>query len=353
MQISKHTVVGLMSGTSLDGLDIAFCEFESVDGKWLFKIIHGETIPYSLEWKSKLQNAPNTSKTEIDIVDIEFGHYLGEQTAHFIKKHHIKPDLVASHGHTVFHKPEKGYTLQIGNGEALRSHISCPLIFDFRTQDVNLGGQGAPLVPIGDQLLFSEFNACINIGGFANISTIQNKRRVAWDICPANIMMNPIAEKLGNAYDQNGDWAREGIIDNLLLAQLNSLKYYSKSAPKSLGKEWVENKINPLIAGISIDEKDLLRTLIEHISDQIAADLNSLTGNALFTGGGVFNKFLMERIMAKTPIQLIIPERNLIDFKEALIFAFMGLLRLQDSINVLASVTGATKDHSTGYIIYD
>ncbi len=348
---TKYKAIGLMSGTSLDGLDIAFCEFEFVDEKWAFEIIYGETIPYFLEWKKKLQNAPNISKGEIEKLDVEFGHYMGKHTAAFIQKHQLRPDLVASHGHTVFHKPEEGYTLQIGNGEALHSHIACPLVFDFRTQDVNLGGQGAPLVPIGDQLLFSDFDACINIGGFANISTLKNGNRVAWDICPANIIMNPIAEKLGKAYDYNGDWARCGNINVQLLEQLNSLGYYSESAPKSLGKEWVELEIEPIIRQLSISNNDLLRTLIEHISEQIANDLKDIERKLLFTGGGVFNKFLMERIKLKTSTEIIIPEKQLIDFKEALIFAFMGLLRTREEVNVLASVTGAKKNHSSGKTI--
>ncbi len=304
-----------------------------------------------MEWKKKLQNAPNISKGEIEKLDVEFGHYMGKHTAAFIQKHQLRPDLVASHGHTVFHKPEEGYTLQIGNGEALHSHIACPLVFDFRTQDVNLGGQGAPLVPIGDQLLFSDFDACINIGGFANISTLKNGNRVAWDICPANIIMNPIAEKLGKAYDYNGDWARCGNINVQLLEQLNSLGYYSESAPKSLGKEWVELEIEPIIRQLSISNNDLLRTLIEHISEQIANDLKDIERKLLFTGGGVFNKFLMERIKLKTSIEIINPEKQLIDFKEALIFAFMGLLRTREEVNVLASVTGAKKNHSSGKTI--
>jgi anhydro-N-acetylmuramic acid kinase len=349
--MNKYTAIGLMSGTSLDGLDLAYCVFELDDGKWSFEIVYGETIPYSLEWKNRLQKAPNISAKKLSELDLEYGHYLGEQTALFINKYHLKPELIASHGHTVFHKPEEGYTLQIGNGEALRSHINCPLVYDFRTQDVQLGGQGAPLVPIGDQLLFSEFDACINIGGFANISTETNNKRIAWDICPANIMMNPIAEKLGNSYDKNGDWAREGNLNQALLKELNSLDFYKDKAPKSLGKEWVEEMIIPLIEKYNISERDLLRTLLEHISEQIARDLDAIKGKVLFTGGGVFNQFLMERIQSKIKNNIAIPNQQTIDFKEALIFAFMGILRWQNKVNVLASVTGATQSHSSGKVI--
>ncbi|RLD67543.1 MAG: anhydro-N-acetylmuramic acid kinase [Bacteroidetes bacterium] len=348
---TKYKTIGLMSGTSLDGLDIAFCEFEFVDGKWAFEIIYGETIPYSDEWKNRLQNAPNIPSKELIKLDLEYGHYLGEQTALFIDKYKLKPDLVASHGHTVFHKPEKRYTLQIGNGEALRTQINCPLVFDFRTQDVIMGGEGAPLVPIGDALLFNEFDACINIGGFANISMEKDGQRLAWDICPANIMMNPIAEKLGNAYDKNGDWAREGRISHALLEELNNLVFYKEKAPKSLGKEWVEEKINPLIQKYTISDKDFLCTLLEHISIQIARDLEGVEGKIIFTGGGVFNQFLMEQIQKKIEASIVIPDSQIIDFKEALIFAFMAVLRIRGEINILASVTGVPKNHSSGRIL--
>jgi anhydro-N-acetylmuramic acid kinase len=340
-----------MSGTSLDGLDLAYCEFDLVNGKWSFEIVYGETIPYSDEWKNRLQNAPNISPKELTKLDMEYGHYLGEQTALFIKRYHLNTDLVASHGHTVFHKPKEGYTLQIGDGAALRSHIKCPLVYDFRTQDVEFGGQGAPLVPIGDALLFNAFDACINIGGFANISMEKNGQRLAWDICPANIIMNPIAEKLGNAYDRNGDWAREGRINHALFVELNDIVFYKEKAPKSLGKEWVEEIINPLIQKYTISDKDLLRTLLEHISVQIARDLEGVEGKILFTGGGVFNHFLMEQIQEIIEATIVIPDSQIIDFKEALIFAFMAVLRIRGEINILASVTGATKNHSSGKII--
>ncbi|MCK5857520.1 MAG: anhydro-N-acetylmuramic acid kinase [Bacteroidales bacterium] len=347
----RYKTIGLMSGTSLDGLDIAYCEFILNDGKWSFDIKHGKTFPYSEEWRNRLKNAHNISEDELNKLDIEFGHYLGMQTASFIQKYQLKPDLVASHGHTVFHKPEKGYTLQIGNGEALHSHLSCSLVYDFRTQDVELGGQGAPLVPIGDQLLFKEYDACINIGGFANVSMNIDGKRMAWDICPANIIMNPIAERLGYAYDVDGDWAKEGILNDALLKELNALSYYNQIAPKSLGKEWVIKNIDPILKKYKIPEKDLLHTMVEHISYQVSQDIKLTSGEFLFTGGGVFNQFLMKRIQDKTQANVVIPSPKKIDYKEALIFAFMGLLRLRNENNVLASVTGAKDDHSSGKVI--
>ena len=346
-----YKTIGLMSGTSLDGLDIAYCEFTLVDNKWSFSIKYGKTLPYSEEWKSRLDNAPNISENELNKLDVEYGHYLGMQTASFIQKYQLKPDLVASHGHTVFHKPEENYTLQIGDGSALRSHLACTLVYDFRTQDVALGGQGAPLVPIGDQLLFGEFDGCINIGGFANISMQIDDVYKAWDICPANIVMNPIAEKLGYAYDVDGDWARDGKLNEGLLEELNALKYYTKPSPKSLGKEWVIDNINPILQNYNISHQDVLHTFIEHISDQISNNLNTITGKVLYTGGGVFNQFLMHKIQSKTKSDTLIPSPKKIDYKEALIFAFMGLLKIRNENNVLASVTGASHNHSSGKII--
>lgn len=347
----KYRTIGLMSGTSLDGLDIAYCEFVLMNNKWFFEIKHGSTIPYSAQWKNRLQNAPNISQEELHKLDIDYGHYLGEQTELFIQQHQLKPDLVASHGHTVFHKPQEGYTLQIGNGDALRSHLPCSLIYDFRTHDVALGGQGAPLVPIGDELLFGDFDACINIGGFANISMKTEGKRRAWDICPANIVMNPIAEKLGYAYDVDGSWAKEGKLNHDILAQLNALSYYSMPPPKSLGKEWVIENIDPVLEKQNISEKDLLHTLVEHISTIISKAVNGNRGSFLFTGGGVFNQFLMKRIGEKIQGTIVIPSPKKINYKEALIFAFMGVLKLRNEVNVLASVTGAQKNHSSGVVI--
>jgi len=348
---NKYKVIGLMSGTSLDGLDMAYCVFSLQKSKWLFEIFFAETQPYSSEWKNRLQNASHISSGELKQLDLEYGQYMGRQVARFIQKHQLKPDLLASHGHTVFHKPEEGITLQIGNGHALRKAIDCPLVFDFRTQDVQFGGQGAPLVPIGDHLLFSDFDACVNIGGFANISAEIDGTIRAWDICPANIMMNPIAEKLGKPFDVNGNWAREGSLNESLLEELNNLNFYKEKAPKSLGKEWVDECINPIINRYVISEKDLLHTLVEHTSQQVAEDIKNIEGKVLFTGGGVFNSFLMEKIQSKTNSHIIIPDKINIEFKEALIFAFMGLLRFRNEANVYASVTGASEDHSSGKII--
>ena len=347
----KYHVLGLMSGTSLDGLDIAYCSFEYVQDKWNFSILIGDTVSYSAEWKEKLNDAPNMSGIELRKLDVEYGHFLGLECEKFIQKHQVNPVLVASHGHTVFHQPDKGFTMQIGNGQALRTHVNCNVIYDFRSKDVFLGGQGAPLVPIGDQFLFSQYDACINIGGFINISTCTDGKRIAWDIGPANILLNPIAEKLGYDYDLNGHWAREGKLNKGLYDALNHLEYYTQAPPKSLGKEWVNQMIVPFLEGFPASEKDQLHTIVEHISDQAAIELNKIKGDVYFTGGGVYNEYLMERIKEKTDLNIVIPDNNLVNYKEALIFGFMGLLRFRNENNILASVTGAEKDHSSGLMV--
>jgi anhydro-N-acetylmuramic acid kinase len=343
--------LGLMSGTSLDGLDICHASFRKGDlGKWYFTILKATTFSYSKIWEHRLRNAIHLSAEEIFELNAEYGFYLGQKVNEFIDKYSVENvDLIASHGHTVFHQPQKNFTVQIGDGRAVKSLTKLPVIYDFRSQDVLMGGNGAPLVPIGDELLFSEFDVCLNIGGFSNISFRQNGQRIAFDICPVNIVLNDYAKKLGKEYDENGDLARNGTVNDELLSALNSLEYYHQSPPKSLGMEWVSEHILPQFK----NEKPttILATFSEHAAIQIANIFNRYSiKNVLFTGGGTYNSYLIERIKAKTNAKIIIPEKELIDFKEALIFAFMGVLRLNNEINVLSSATGSMKDHSSGII---
>ena len=258
-----------MSGTSLDGLDICYSKFIKTKSNWDFQILRSETIPYSSEWEHALKNAIQLPSEELLKLDVDYGFYLGEKTSEFISKHKIiNLDLIASHGHTVFHQPKNKFTLQIGNGRAIKSKINKTVIYDFRSQDVILGGNGAPLVPIGDELLFSNFDACLNLGGFSNISLKRNGKRIAFDICPVNIILNDLALKLGKKFDDNGDLARTGLIDYELLDQLNQLKFYQEKAPKSLGIEWINEQVLPLIK--TQKTEDLLATFTEHAATQIA-----------------------------------------------------------------------------------
>ena len=342
-------IIGLMSGTSLDGLDIVYVKFQKSDYA-NFEILLAETISYSDIWKERLQNAINLDKNGTYVLHNEYGVFLGIKTKEFISKNNIqKLDFIASHGHTVFHQPEKGITLQVGDGEEILKATNCTVVADFRTQDVQLGGQGAPLVPIGDRLLFSGYQACVNLGGFANISYERNDLRIAFDICPVNIVMNYYSNKMGLEYDDKGALASKGTIHQGLLKELNSLTFYSKKPPKSLGLEWVQQYVFPLVDKYKLDSHNILRTFLEHVAQQISQIIQPFD-TILFTGGGVYNDFLIKRIEDIGKNNIIIPADDIINYKEALIFALLGLLKLQGQVNCLSSVTGAQKNHSSGKI---
>ena len=340
-----------MSGTSLDGLDICFAKFRRLNSEWKFSILHAETLPYSSVWEEKLKNSIHLNAEELLALNSEYGFYLGEKVKEFITKNSLlEIDLIASHGHTVFHQPPRHFTLQIGDGRAIKILNKIPVVYDFRSQDVLMGGNGAPLVPIGDELLFSEFDACLNIGGFSNISTRNEGKRIAFDICPVNIVLNKFAQLLHQKYDEYGNLAKNGIINEEILATLNSIEFYQKTPPKSLGIEWVNENIFPKL----FDEtpENILATFTEHIADQIATVFNDYQlKNVFFTGGGTYNSFLLEKIKLKTETEIIVPDKRIIDFKEALIFGLMGVLRFNNEINVLSSATGSSADHCSGLII--
>ncbi len=340
-----------MSGTSLDGLDIAFCEFEKVDEHWNYSILHVETIPYSAEWRRRLSTLESSSAFEFVAADVEYGHLLGKLTRDFVEKFQLKPNFIASHGHTIFHQPEKRITSQIGRGSAIAAETGLPVICDFRSLDVALGGQGAPLVPIGDQLLFGHIEYCLNLGGFANISFQHADRRIAFDVSPANIVLNYLARLAGCEYDQDGRLASEGKINRQLCEALNSLAFYHTPPPKSLGKEWVVNHIFPILTDQQIPINDLLATFCEHIAIQVALSApGSHSDRLMITGGGALNSFLISRIRSYTKPQIIIPDINTINYKEALIFAFLGVLRWRYEDNCMKSVTGAIRDSSGGAV---
>ena len=349
MEDKIYHIIGLMSGTSLDGVDLVYVTFLS-DNNYKFKIEYAKTYEYSEDWRKKLKIAFKTSADEISFLNFEYGRYLGQLINQFIDEFSIsKIDFVASHGHTIFHNPAKKYTLQIGHGSSIAAITNLKVVCDFRSQDVALGGQGAPLVPIGDLLLFSDYDYCLNLGGFANISYQENGVRKAFDICPVNVVLNYFAEKLGLPFDENGKLASVGKINNELLHELNNLSFYSSSAPKSLGIEFLQSTILPLISNYSISEEDILCSYVEHIAIKIAEKV-APDKKILVTGGGTYNLFLINRIKEISKTKLIIPSDLLINYKEALIFALLGVLRVEEKTNCLKSVTGATKDHSSGII---
>lgn len=347
--MKTYFAIGLMSGTSLDGLDICYAKFSKSEN-WQFEIIKAVTISYSEIWKNKLQNAVKLSAEDLLALDKEYGFFLGEKTQEFIQKNHIyEIDLIASHGHTVFHQPNRKFTLQIGDGRAIKILTGKTVVYDFRSQDVLMGGNGAPLVPIGDEFLFSEFDACLNLGGFSNISLKKNNKRIAFDISPVNVVLNFFAEKLGKNYDENGDFARKGNINPEILTQLNAVEFYQKSHPKSLGIEFVNAKIFPILQNET--PENILATFTEHITIQISKVLHeNQLKRVLVTGGGTFNTYLIEKLKEKSSTEIIIPNENLINFKEALIFAFMGVLKIRNEVNVLCSATGSSENHSSGIV---
>jgi anhydro-N-acetylmuramic acid kinase len=346
----KYKAVGIMSGTSLDGVDLAACEFIHNENHWTFRILHCQTIPYPETWVKKLSEAPNTDALTFMHLHKDYGHFLGQLTKSFLETHDFIPDLIASHGHTIFHQPAERLTVQIGDGNAIAAETGYPVVCDFRSLDVALGGQGAPLVPIGDRLLFPHYDACLNLGGFANISMEQNHVRIAFDICPVNIVMNMLANKAGLPYDKDGKLARQGKINIELLTTLNNIPYYMLLHPKSLGREWVQKEFLPVLNMEENQINDILRTLCEHIAMQVNKSAGQKPGKILVTGGGAHHDFLMERISAAGDHEWIVPELNLTDFKEALVFAFLGVLRWRNEINVLRSVTGGRQNHSGGSI---
>ncbi|MES2559111.1 MAG: anhydro-N-acetylmuramic acid kinase [Bacteroidota bacterium] len=345
--------IGVMSGTSMDGLDLAYCSFTLENGKWKYTIHCAETIPYDEKWLVRLSELPKQPIHLYAKTDAFYGKYIGMQVKQFMKRNNITDvKIIASHGHTIFHQPDGGYTAQIGSGAAIYAETGITTVCDFRSVDVALGGQGAPLVPIGDELLFSEYDACINLGGFANISYKQQTERVAFDVCACNILLNNVARQAGMEYDENGNLAREGNVVEALLNELNGLDFFTKRGAKSMGREWVEQEIWPVVGKHEIVLEDLMATFVEHMAMQVAsavkeADMETI----LMTGGGVYNSYLMERIAALGTARFTSGSQQLIEFKEALIFGFLGVLRIQNKFNALSSVTGA-KQHSLGGAVY-
>lgn len=348
----SYQVIGVMSGTSLDGIDLAHVHFTVKNNHWYYKIIETETIPYTPEWLNRLKNAVDFSKNELILLNEDYTVYLGNSIKEFINNHKLHSiDAVCSHGHTILHQPQIGLTLQIGNLPKIAKVVQKTVVCDFRVQDVELGGQGAPLVPIGDQLLFSEYNFCLNLGGFSNVSFEENGNRIAFDISPVNTVLNYYANQLGLEYDDKGKIASSGKINPDLLNELNSLDYYQKPYPKSLGFEFVKTIILPLIEKKAISIEDKMHTFVEHIAIQTAFSLQKKEGKLLITGGGAYNDFLIKKMQKCLPkMQLIIPAIKTLEYKEALIFGLLGVLKLRNEINILSSVTGAKNNHCSGKI---
>ena len=347
---NEYLALGLMSGTSMDGLDISCARYYKNSNKWCFKLLHAETFYYDKNIKKDFVRAFNSINLIPDL-DVKFAHLISDYILIFLKKYNLKVDLIASHGHTILHEPNKRKTQQIGLGSVIFDRVKIPVISNFRQQDVELGGQGAPLVPVGDKLLFSNYDACVNIGGIVNISYDFCGKRIAYDICPCNIILNYLAQKNEQEFDDKGRLAAQGSVDIRLLNELNSVDYYRLTYPKSLGKEHVDQFFLSIIKKYNIDMIDLLSTFTEHVAIQMSNVFNNVNINNVFlSGGGVFNDYLITRVQHYTDVDLIIPSDSIINFKEAIVFGFLGVLRELNENNCLASATGAQKDHSSGDI---
>jgi len=343
-------VIGVMSGTSLDGVDLVYVKFIQ-DEKWSFEIINSKTYKYEDSVSKLLTKISEKSLEEIKLINREYSKKLADIIKRFIFEFSIKNiHFVSSHGHTAIHDPSNSITYQIGNLPIISQEINQNVICDFRAQDIELGGQGAPLVPVGEKYLFHEYDSFINLGGFANISKYESEKLIAYDICPVNIVLNDLSKKIGKDYDNRGAIASSGKLILNLYKELEELEYYQINPPKSLGIEWVNKKIIPLINNYN-DYKieDLLNTLSNHIANQVSNNLKDLD-KVFITGGGAYNDYLINVINSKTNCEIIIPSNNIIEFKEALIFAFLGVLRYLNINNCYSSVTGASKDHCSGKI---
>jgi len=353
-----YRAIGIMSGSSLDGLDIAFVEFEESGGHWKYQIKAADCYSYNAEWTKQLQNATVLNAFDYLVLHSAYGKYIGEKVNAFIEQYslHHQVQLIASHGHTVFHSPKNKMTAQLGDGAAIAATTGINAVSDLRAMDIALDGQGAPIVPIGEKLLWKEYHCLLNIGGIANISIKQNDEYVAFDICPANRVLNLLANDAGKKYDEGGNLSRNGKINTILLTQLNGLDYYKLSFPKSLANNFGTDIIYPLIKSFNLSDEDALRTYAEHIVMQLgyAVSTFNIQHSTLFiTGGGAHNHFLIERIkevLQSYQIEIIVPDKMIVDYKEALIMALLGVLRWREENTVLASVTGAIRNSIGGAV---
>lgn len=354
----KYQLIGLMSGTSLDGLDLAHCHIAKEGAAWHFELGAVQSIAYSDDMRSKLEKSIFLSAEELLILHNTYGTWLGERAKAFCEAHDLSVDAIASHGHTTHHRPEEGLTFQIGSGQHLANASGHQVICDFRTNDVALGGQGAPLVPIGDHYFFGDYDFCLNLGGISNISFEQDGKRIAYDIGLANMILNHITQKVGLAYDEGGRMAASGQIHKGMLQALDDLEYYRLPSPKSTGYEWFTEKVVPIVEGTDDTIENLLHTAIVHNCQQIAQAVNKHRDKdraTLFvTGGGALNEFFIDTLRREVGGHIVIsvPDKKLIEYKEALVFALMGTLRLEKEINVLHSVTGSQRDSSSGVIYW-
>jgi anhydro-N-acetylmuramic acid kinase len=350
-----YKAIGLMSGSSLDGLDVVFAHFTETAGKWTYEVVVADCYPYTDQWRERLRGATALSARDYCLLDADYGHFLGQMVNRFSEEKNValQADLIASHGHTTFHEPALRMTAQLGDGAALAAETGMAVISDLRAMDVALGGEGAPIVPVGESLLFPEYSLFLNLGGIANISCHREASIGAFDVSMANAVLNALASKLGRPYDDNGEWARGGQLNEELLLRLNALPYYQRPWPKSLANDFAPRSVLPLLEASGLSVQGQLRTYTEHLSRQVAAATGKLLGEGpvafprmLVTGGGAFNGFLVERLahhLAPLGIEVVVPGENVVMFKEALIMAMLGILRWRERATTLTATTGARR----------
>ncbi len=374
MANNNYKVIGLMSGSSLDGLDIAYCNFEVNDGKVTWQLLEKETVKFDPKWTARLAHLPVQSARVLAQTHAYFGRYMAELVNGFIKKNNIAPDLIASHGHTIFHEPERYFTTQIGDGAALAALTGITTVCDFRTQDIALAGEGTPIAPAADRYLFSGYDFYLNIGGIANITSNLGGKYIAFDTSPANQVLNLLANEMGMPFDLNGEIARSGIIIPELMEELNAVDYFHKKYPKSLDNNWIRQYIFPIIQNnnseiadklhtythfIAIQIKESIGRIFEQESRALSSDTSKVSGDKkyrmLATGGGVFNQFLIEQIQAECrlfSVEIVLPEKEIIEYKEAILMGLMGVLRMESLPNCFSSVTGAEMDTIGGAVYF-
>lgn len=347
--MQEYSAIGVMSGSSLDGIDLARCSFRMENGRWTYSIEDVRTVAYDAAMRDRLRDVMHGTALDLARLHRDLGEQIGTACKEMVGD--VPLDLIASHGHTIFHKPEEGLSTQVGCGARIAAITATTTVCDFRTTDVALGGQGAPLVPLGEKLLFPEYSTFLNIGGICNIS-LHFDEILGYDLCIANQALNHLAEEAGSAYDKDGAIARSGSINIELLHKLSSLPLMSKVPPRSIGREWFNEEVRPLLDDKRIPLADRMHTVVAHIAKEIDHHTAGADGlPMLVTGGGAHNTFLMEELKAHAKNTIVVPDKLTVDYKEALIFAFLGVLRLRNEPTALASVTGAEHD-SVGGAVY-
>ncbi len=356
-----YNVIGLMSGSSLDGLDICYAQYEEVRGKWSAQILQAECIPYNDEWQRNLSFASQQNVPQFLRLHTTYGRYIGETVQSFIDKYELshKVHFVASHGHTVWHEPQANTSFQLGDGASIAAVLGLPVINDLRAMDVALGGQGAPIVPIGDKMLFGDYEMWLNVGGIANITLRKaDGSDMAFDICVANQALNNLAQKAGKPYDENGILAAGGQLMQAELGSLRDAEYYKQTGPKSLSNEQAIGFVSEFIDNDNYSIEDRLHTIVHFIALQIEQSISANLSDEecsgkkiLVTGGGAFNTFLMDVLKKKLVekgIEVVVPEAQIIAYKEALVMGLIGALRWREETNVLSEITGASRSSISG-----